>query len=81
MTYEIEFKANADKDLEKLPPSDVKQILSKIVLLQNNLQGNVKKLTDYFPRYRLRVGMYRVLFNIEGNKIVIYRIVNRKDAY
>ncbi|MFX0197594.1 MAG: type II toxin-antitoxin system RelE/ParE family toxin [Candidatus Hodarchaeota archaeon] len=33
------------------------------------------------PEYRLRVGDYRVLFETEKNKISIYRIRHRKDAY
>ena len=30
---------------------------------------------------RLRVGNYRVLFEVDGNMIVVYRILHRKDAY
>jgi len=50
-------------------------------MMSNNLQGDVKKLTDHAPEYRLRVGNYRILFEINANKIVIYRIRHRKDAY
>jgi mRNA interferase RelE/StbE len=43
--------------------------------------GDVKKLADFTPEYRLRVGDYRVLFEVEESKVVIYRILHRKDAY
>ena len=49
--------------------------------MKDNLRGDVKKLTDFTPEYRLRVGAYRVLFEIENDTIIIYRIVHRKDAY
>jgi len=50
------------------------RIIAKIELLQNNLSGDVKKLTNFTPEYRLRIGDYRVLFEIEGNQVIIYRI-------
>jgi len=50
-------------------------------LLETDLQGDVKKLTDFSPEYRLRVGPWRVLFEIEGDRIVVYRILHRSRAY
>ena len=41
----------------------------------------MKRLTKITPEYRLRVGRYRVLFEIERDRVVIYRIVHRKEAY
>jgi len=41
-----------------------------------------EKLTD--PRlgtYRFRIGVYRVIFDIEGNNIVILRVGHRKNIY
>jgi mRNA interferase RelE/StbE len=45
------------------------------------LAGDFKKLTNFTPEYRLRVGDYRVLFEVEEHKIIVYRIIHRKDAY
>jgi mRNA interferase RelE/StbE len=53
----------------------------KIDGLQDDLAGDVKKLTNYSPEYRLRVGNYRVLFEVEKSTVVIYRILHRKDAF
>ncbi len=41
----------------------------------------MKRLTNYTPEYRLRVGDYRVLFEIEEDVLVIYRVKHGKDAY
>jgi mRNA interferase RelE/StbE len=41
----------------------------------------MKRLTNYTLEYRLLVGDYRVLFEIEEDVLVIYRVKDRKDAY
>jgi mRNA interferase RelE/StbE len=81
MTYEIDFKPRALKDLKTLPKSAQRRILAKIEAMQNDLAGDVKRLTNFTPEYRLRVGDYRVLFEVEEDKMVIYRVAHRKDAY
>ena len=38
--------------------------------------------TPHVPEYRLRVGQYRALFEIENeNEIIVYRVVHRRNAY
>jgi mRNA interferase RelE/StbE len=49
--------------------------------MEDNLKGDVKRLTNHTPEYRLRVGDYRVLFEIEGETIVVYRVRHRREAY
>ena len=81
MKYGIEFKPKAVKDLQCLPKQMQARILEKIQLMENDLAGDVKKLTNFTPEYRLRVSNYRVLFEIEDNNIVIYRVKPRDKAY
>ena len=85
MTYGLDLTKRADKDLQKLPVQVQERIVKGLRLLRNDLQGDVKKLTNFTPEYRLRVENYRVLFEIEDNTerstIVIQRILHRKDAY
>ena len=77
----IDFKPRAIKDLRAFDAQDRARILSKIEGLQDNLAGDVKRLTNFTPEYRLRVGDYRVLFEVEPDRVIIYRIKHRKDAY
>jgi len=49
--------------------------------MSDHWRGDVKQLTNFTPEYRLRVGDYRVLFEIEGAKIVVYRVRHRREAY
>jgi mRNA interferase RelE/StbE len=64
--YDIEFKPRAIKDLKTLAPRERVRIVGKVEGLQNDLAGDVKRLTNFTPEYRLRVGDYRVLFEVEA---------------
>ncbi len=81
MHYEIEIKPRAIKDCKKMPQEVVQQIFAKIEEMSDDLKGQVKQLTNHTPEYRLRVGDYRVLFEINDETIVVYRIKHRRDAY
>lgn len=79
--YLVELMPKAIKDLKNLPRSDSKKVIEKIKALENGLSGDIKKLTNFSPEYRLRVGNYRVLFETENKKIIIYRVKHRKETY
>ena len=81
VTYNIEFKPGAVRDLKNIIPHDQQKITDKIETLKKGLSGDVKQLTNFTPEYRLRIGVYRVLFEIEGQNVIIYLIKHRKDAY
>ena len=81
MRYSVQFKPKAVRDIEGMPSRIQTRILAQIEEMSNDLKGDVKRLTSFTPEYRLRVGDYRVLFEIEGEKIVIYRIRHRREAY
>ena len=80
-TYSVELKKSAVKDLKKIPRADAVRIAQKLKKLENNLTGDVKQLTNFTPEYRLRVGNWRVLFEIQENTIIVYRIKHRRHAY
>ena len=81
MEYDLRFGNRALKDLRKLNRNVSKRIIDHTELLSNDLSGDVKKLTDYSPQYRLRVGDFRVLFDVQDHTILIQRILNRREAY
>lgn len=81
MRYEIEIRKRAEKDLASLPKADAQRIAYALFLLENGLTGDIKKLASALPEYRLRIGVWRVLFEIVERKIIIYRILHRQEAY
>ena len=81
MKYQLQFKPKAEKDLAKLSRDHIARVIEKIEVLQSGLKGDVKRLTNFSPEYRLRVGDYRVLFEVEGDDIVVYRVIYWREAY
>jgi mRNA interferase RelE/StbE len=79
--FQIEYGASALDDLDGLPARERAQVLRKIERLHLGLHGDIKRLHEAEAMYRLRMGDYRVLFDVEGGVIVIRRIGNRKDVY
>ncbi len=81
MRYDVRFKPRAIKDIEGLPSRIKGRVLARIEEMSDDLKGDVKRLTNFTPEYRLRVGNFRVLFEIERETIIIYRIRHRREAY
>jgi mRNA interferase RelE/StbE len=81
MKFKVELKKRAVKDLRRVPVSDRAKLLDKIESLADDLSGDVKKLTNFTPEYRMRWGNWRVLFEIESETVVVYRVLNRKETY
>lgn len=79
--YSLHFKPRVEKDLRALSREDRQRVLTAIERLSMDLQGDVKRLTDFTPEYRLRVGSYRILFEILDSRIVVYRVLHRREAY
>jgi len=82
MRFEVELKPRASKDLRGIPQNDAARVIYALEKLQDDLAGDVKHLSNFTPEYRLRVGDYRVLFEIEEpNRVVVYRVRHRREAY
>ena len=81
MRYKINFKPKSLKDCKKISKDDLNRIFTGIEDLKFDLKGDVKHLTNASPEYRLRIGNYRILFELEDNKVIIYRIRHRQSVY
>ena len=84
MTYEIEIKSSAQKELAKLPRNIADKVIENIRALANDPRPDgCKKLvgTDY--AYRIRINNYRVVYSIFDQQLVIQviKIAHRKDVY
>ncbi len=81
--YEIQFKKSVAKDLRGIPDSDVKKILQRIDSLADNPRGDGCIKLSGQERYRLRQGIYRVLYEIKDLEVVILvvKVAHRSEAY
>ena len=83
--FDIKYAKSVKKDLKKINQKQLKSIKKAIEGLRGFPDiSNIKKLTAHpLADYRLRVGEYRVLFDIEWEERVIYilKIGHRKEIY
>ena len=78
----INIRRSAIKDLKKINHKNREKIHLTIAELKNFPDiSNLKKLTNFEPAYRRRVGDYRILFDVLEDTLEIGRILHRKDSY
>jgi len=75
---EIKFTREAGKQVNKLqqPLKDrIRQAVEKLP------DGDIVKLQGYSTKYRLRVGDYRIIFDVSDDILTIGEILPRGEAY
>lgn len=84
MTYQIEISNKAAKQLKKLSTDIRDRINEKILeLAENPRPSGVVKLENTENQYRIRVGNYRILYEIQDDVLIVkvVRVGHRKDVY
>jgi len=81
MTYRIELKPKAEKDLKGMSPPDRKRVVERLRWLEDDLRGDVKRLSNHFPEFRMRAGDRRALFEVASDRVIVYPILHRREAY
>jgi mRNA interferase RelE/StbE len=82
MTYEIIFSDKALKQLKKLERDVQERIIAALERIRIRPEKYVTKLVGD-RAYKLRVGDYRVLMDIDKNKmmILVLKVGHRKNIY
>lgn len=82
-TYKLEIKRSAQKEIRGLPAQEKRRIIAKIQSLADDPRGADSKKLSAQERYRVRVGEYRILYEIHDQVLVvtIVRVAHRKDVY
>jgi len=84
MPYEILIRPSAQKEIRSLPRDDQTRVIAKIeALARNPRPRGVKKLRGEKDLYRVRVGDFRVIYQIQDRALVVLvlRVRQRGDAY
>jgi len=82
--YGITFARSARKELEVLDAAIVSRIFPKIERLSGNPRPhNCIKLQGSKNLWRIRIGVYRIIYTINDDKklVDIIAVRHRKDAY
>jgi mRNA interferase RelE/StbE len=83
-SYEIEFQPSVRKDFRKLSPDNASRILPRIEeLAKDPFPPQSIKLKGSDRLYRVRVGDYRVVYevDIDNCRILIYHVRHRREVY
>jgi mRNA interferase RelE/StbE len=83
-SFRIEWRRSTKKDLRKLPSREVARVVGTVEMLADEpFPIGVEKLKGSEYAYRIRVGDYRVVYEVFADLklIEIERVRNRKDVY
>ena len=82
--YVVEFTTAAAREVRKLDPHVRRRILADIAGLEIDPRPHgVKKLSGYENAWRIRIGEYRVLYEIADARVLVtvFRVAHRRDVY
>ena len=83
MTYALEIKPSAERDIRRLDGAAQARVEPALQSLAANPRPAQSKKLQGGHGYRLRVGDYRVLYTVDdGIRIIaVYRVGHRRDVY
>jgi mRNA interferase RelE/StbE len=82
--YEVYIERAAENDLKRLPTATFHRIIPQIrALAENPRPSGCRKLTGSKNDWRIRVGDYRVLYEIDEKTraVRIMRVRHRREVY
>jgi mRNA interferase RelE/StbE len=83
-SYRVEITASAEKALARLQTADMTRVVRAITALASVPRpAGCRKLKGHEDVYRIRVGLYRVVYSIDDRRIivVVLKLGHRKDVY
>jgi mRNA interferase RelE/StbE len=83
-SFKIEWRKSTKKDLRKIPQAEVRRIIETVDQLSEEPHPSYStKLSGSERTYRIRVGDYRVIYEVFDDRIVIevLKVGHRKDVY
>jgi mRNA interferase RelE/StbE len=81
--YKITFKKSVAMDLRKIANPDVKRILRRVDELADDPRGLGCTKLSAQERYRVRVGLYRIIYEIQDTELVVQvvKVGHRSHVY
>lgn len=82
-SYRLAFSSSVAKDLRAIPNADVARLLSRIEALADNPRPLGCEKLSGLPRYRIRQGLYRIVYEIRDDVllVLVVKVAHRKDVY
>ena len=83
-SFNLQWRTSTKKDLRRIPRQAVSRIVAEVAnLTKEPLPHGSEKLTGSERMYRIRVGDYRVIYELlrDAKIVEIQRVRHRKDVY
>ena len=82
MAYTLVFTRRAARDLEALEPNTRRRIGKALERYRDEPLRHARPMAHpSLGGYRFRVGDYRIIFDMEGEEIVVLRVGHRSRIY
>ena len=82
--HEVWLERTAERNLERLSSDNFRRVVFRIKALSKNPRpSGCRKITGSVNDWRIRIGNYRVIYEIDDKKksVKVLFIKHRKDAY
>ena len=82
--FSIQWRNSTKKDIRNLPPQEVARVVEAVTQLADDpLPHGSQKLSGSERIYRIRVGDYRVIYEVfsDSHIVEVQRVRHRKDVY
>ena len=81
--YRVIVRKSVSKDMRGIPKKDARRIVAAIKSLADDPHPPGSKKLSGQERYRLRQGNYRILYEIEDDRLIVcvVRVRDRRDVY
>jgi mRNA interferase RelE/StbE len=79
--YDLVISNRFRRDLRQLDADTHRQVVEVLEGLQEDPNRGRKLTNVRIGQWRIRVGDYRIRYDIEGTRVLLYRIRHRRDIY
>ncbi len=81
--YQVVIEKQVQKQLAKITPPNYNKVVSALQDLANNPRPQGYKKLKGRQGFRIRIGDYRIIYNINDNILTVFilAIGNRRDVY
>ena len=84
MAYAVHMRSAAERERRRLQDQIRRRLNQRLLHLESEPRpSGVEKLVGRPNSWRVRVGDYRILYEIDdaNQRVTVYRIAHRRDAY
>ena len=83
MSYSVDIKRSAAKEIEAVPIDDRRRIVDRIARLAADPRPPGCEKLSGAEKYRVRQGNYRILYEVDDRnaRVMVVRVADRKDVY